>query len=311
MNNFSSSGAAVVLLALLLSNVNCVLSGNNNFMSTSIGGPDRLLERFLQPNSNVTILNEGEVYTINEKFDGISFFGRNTSMVIESGAEIVAPENWAGIRLVTNSTLKMMGGSVQGWYGKPAVELHNGQSSDDTASYAEINDGSIVGGHSFDGEGEGGGDAFYIHGFGTKAKIFGGEFFGGIGKDGGIDGLSIKVHNFAETHIYSGTFKGEMEVSTDSTISFYGCFLQKNGATITGRFVDETELNVVVKTKNDGKVLLISVSEQECETAPSMSPTNFPTISPQPTPQISYGKRSYLGKPTLLLTFLVGLLVRG
>lgn len=296
MSNFFFPSAA--MLALLLFSIQHV-SGDN--LLSSIGGP---VERLLQLNSNVTILDEGKIYIINEKFDGKAFFGRNVSMVLESGAEIIAPEDWAAIRVVTASTFKMLGGSVQGWYGKPAVQLHNGQSSDDTASFAEIYDGSIVG-----GQGEGGGVALDIHGFGTQAKIYGGEFFGGIGEDGVIDGLSINVQNFAQAHIYSGTFRGDMEIGTGSTISFYGCFLQ-DGTKITGRFVDETELNIAVKTKNGGKLLLIASSEQECDTAPSMSPTNFPTVSPQPTPKINDGERKRTAVVLLLTLLMSGILFR-
>lgn len=290
---------AAAVLALLLFSIQHHVSGDN--LLSSIGGP---VERLLQPNSNVIILDEGETYTINEKFDGKAFFGRNASIVLESGGEIIAPEDWAGIRLVTSSAFKMLGGSVQGWYGKPAVQLHNGQSSDDTASFAEIYDGKIVG-----GQGEGGGIALDIHGFGTHAKIYGGKFVGGMGQDGAIDGLSINVQNFAEAHIYSGTFRGDMEIGTGSTLAFYGCFLQ-DGTKITGRFVDETELNIVVKTKNGGKLLLFASSEQECDTAPSMSPTNFPTISPQPTSRISGGEIKRTSVVLLLTLLISGILHR-
>jgi len=299
-----SSSTVAVALTLLLSirSVSSVLNGDNDFTFTDT------TQRFLQPNSNVTILSDGAVDTINEKFDGESFYVRNATLILENGGEILATEDWPGIRLVTSSTLKMTGGSVQGRHDKPAVELHNGQSSNDTASFAEIYGGSIVGGQSSDGVG---GDAFYVHGFGTEAKIFAGQFIGGIGQDGGIDGLSINVQNFASVHIHSGTILGEIEIDTGSNIAFYGCFL-RSGATISGEFVDGTELNVVVKTKNGGTVSLIAVPEQECETQPSMQPTSFPTISPQPTPQISIGRRKkqsllLLAALTLLAIILPGL----
>lgn len=289
----SPSAAAAALTTLLListvQSVSSVLSGDND------------LHRLLQPNSNVTILNDGAVHTINEKFDGKSFYVRNTTLILEDGGEILATENWPGIRLITSSTLNMTGGRVASLCNSntctPAVELHNGQSSDDTASFAVIYGGSLVGGLSSDGVG---GDGFYVHGFGTQATVFGGQFVGGH--------LSINVQNFASVHIHSGNFQGEMEVGTGSNIAFYGCFLQ-NGATIIGEFVDGTELNVIVKTKNDGKVSLIAVSEQECETQPSMQPTSFPTISPRPTPVISYGERNSLllslVTSSILLTFLL------
>mmetsp|Transcript_23272 Transcript_23272/g.35679 ORF Transcript_23272/g.35679 Transcript_23272/m.35679 type:complete len:305 (-) Transcript_23272:113-1027(-) len=293
----TSSAAAAVLTLLLLSvrSVSSVLVDDNN---------DFTLERSLQLNSNVTILNDGAVHAINEKFYRKSFHVRNTTLILENGGEIVAAEDWPGIRLVTSSTFNMKnGGIVQGWQDTPAVELHNGQSSDDTASFADIYGGAIIGGKSVDGVG---GDAFYVHGFGTKANIFGGLFMGGIGQDDNMEGLSIIVQNFASVHIYSGSFQGEMEVGKGSNIIFYGCFLQY-GATITGEFVDGTQLDVVVKTKNDGKVSLIAVSEQVCDTQPSMQPTGFPTISPRPTPAVSYGKmmRPSLVSASILLTVLL------
>lgn len=73
-----------------------------------------------------------------------------------------------------------------------------------------------------------------------------------------------------------------MEVGDSSTIAFYGCFM-KNGTKVTGMFVDETNLEINVRSRNGGRVNLVSVAEQECDTAPSMSPTNFPTMSSQPT----------------------------
>lgn len=296
----SSSAAALTLTLVLLSarTVSPGFIGDNDFKFTKSS------HRFLQPNSDLTILIDGAVHTINEKYVGQSFYVRSTALILEIGGEILAAEDWPGIRLVTSSNFNMKGGTVQGWQDKPAVELHNGQSSDDTASFAEIYGGSITGGTSSDGVG---GDAFYVHGFGTQAKILGGQFIGGTGQEDKMDGFSITVQNFASVHIYSGMFQGEMEVGTGSTIAFYGCFLQ-NGSSITGSFVDGSELDVVITTKNDGKVSLIAVSEQECETQPSMQPTSFPTVSPRPTPSVSNGE---MITPTLafLSSFLTILLI--
>ena len=298
-----SSTAIKISFALLLLSV-----GVGSVSSMEIGD-NVLTQRLLQLNSNVIILNDGSVYTINGQFNDKSFHVRGTKMIIENGAEISATENWPAIRLVTSSTLNMTGGSVQGWQDEPAVELHNGQSSDETASFAEIYDGSIIGGRSSEGAG---GDALYVHGFGTNAKIFGGNFVGGIGEDDEIDGLSLSVQNFASVEIHSGDFQGEIEVGTGSNIVFYGCFLQR-GSTIIGSFVDGIELDVVVKPKNGGTVSLIAVSEQECDTQPSMQPTGFPTISPRPTqPQISYGeimaRPTLVSLSTLLAVLLIGLI---
>lgn len=294
-----SAAAAVATLTLLPLHASARtdsagLVDENDFTSTNT------IDRFLQINSDVTILNDGAIHTINEKYDK-SFYVRNTTLTLENEGEIIAAADWPGIRLVTSSTFNMRGGTVQGREDKPAVELHNGQSSDDTASLAKIYGGSIVGGNSSDGLG---GDAFYVHGFGTQADIYGGNFIGGIGQEDNMDGLSITVQNFASVNIYSGRFQGEMEVGTGSSIAFYGCFLQR-GASITGEFVDGSELDVVVKTKNDGKVSLIAVSEQECETQPSMQPTGFPTISPRPTPVVSYG---VMMRPSLVMSTLLVIL---
>ena len=181
------------------------------------------------------------------------------------------------------------GGSVTGslattdsnFNGGEAIEMYNGQSSPDTASVGYFYDGiSVVGGDAPNGVG---GNALHTHGFGTEAFIYGGTFSGGKGSNGD-DGLSINVLNSATVHIYSGSFTGDMEVGDSSTIALYGCFMRNDTTnTISGTFADESFLEVNVRERNGGSVDLISVSEQECETAPSMAPTNSPTTSPQPT----------------------------
>lgn len=122
---------------------------------------------------------------------------------------------------------------------------------------------------------------YEVHGFGTEAFLYGGNFRGGKGSNND-NGLSINVLLGGAVHIHSGTFDGDIEVGDSSTIAFYGCFLQ-NGTIVSGEFADETTLSVNVRSRNGGEIVLVSVAEQECETAPSMSPTNFPTLSPQPT----------------------------
>ena len=119
-----------------------------------------------------------------------------------------------------------------------------------------------------------------VNGFGTEAFLYGGNFIGGTGiRD---NGLSLYVLNSATAHVRSGSFEGDMKVERSGTIIFYGCFRQ-DGARVTGVFADETELDVIVRTYYGGQVVLIPLAEQECETAPSTSPTNFPTISSRPT----------------------------
>ena len=106
--------------------------------------------------------------------------------------------------------------------------------------------------------------------------------------DDGIGGLSVSASNGATVHVHSGTFGGDMEVGDGGTIAFYGCFL-KNGTTsmiVRGTFVDETtvvEIGIRSTGDDGGTVSLVSVSEQECDTAPSSSPTDFPTGSYRPT----------------------------
>lgn len=83
-------------------------------------------------------------------------------------------------------------------------------------------------------------------------------------------------------HVRGGVFEGDMRIERRAKIAFYGCF-KKEGTRVTGVFVDESELDVRIRTYYGGEVLLIPLAEQECDIAPSSSPTNFPTLSPQPT----------------------------
>ena len=72
-----------------------------------------------------------------------------------------------------------------------------------------------------------------------------------------------------------------MKVERRGVIAFYGCF-KRNGTQVIGIFEDESELDVTIRTYYGGEVLLIPLAEQECDTAPSTAPTNFPTTSPAP-----------------------------
>lgn len=243
--------------------------------------------------SNVTVFNTGETITIiNEDTsfkDETLVLTEETTLVLEEGGYISAPTNtdWPAIRLTIGSTFKGTGGYVNGSYATPnyelgeggeAIHLLNGQSSADTASYAEFYDGVyVIGGDAPDGIG---GNALHVHGIGTEAVIYGGSFVGGKGLEG--DGLSIWVLNSGKVHVRGGSFLGEVKVEGDAMMFLYGCF-EKNGTSVTGMFADEKELDIVVRTRSGGEVVLVSVSEQQCDTAPSTSPTNFPTISPQPT----------------------------
>ncbi len=75
-----------------------------------------------------------------------------------------------------------------------------------------------------------------------------------------------------------------MEVGDGGTIALYGCFRANDTSSIvSGIFVDDTYLESEIKSIDGGTISLISVSEQECDTAPSTSPTDSPTISSPPT----------------------------
>ena len=202
--------------------------------------------------------------------------------------------SWPAIRLSINSRFNGTGGSVNGSFaegnyeegGGDAIHINNGQSSPDTASHAEFYDGiTVSGGAAPSGVG---GNALLVNGFGTEATLFGGNFFGGAGAKG--NGLSIYVFNSAMVHIHGGIFKGEMKAERNGAINFYGCFM-RNATRVTGLFADETKLDIDVRTNYGGEVILIPVSEQECDTAPSVEPTAFPTLSPRPTIPRSKGER--------------------
>lgn len=276
----------------------------------------------------MTIYNDGDTHVINNEASsfkhGTIIVTDNTTLRMEANGYIEAPENgyksdtdWPAVRLSIGSILNATGGSVTGSLatrddtdGGEAIEIYNGQSSPETASYAHFYDGiNVIGG---DAQANGaGGSAIHVHGFGTSVFIYGGNFQGGKGSDGD-DGLSIYALNGGDVHIYSGSFQGEMEVGDSSMIAFYGCFV-KNDTKVTGVFVDETNLEVNVMTRNGGKVLFISVSDQECETAPSSAPTNVPTLSPQPTVPRSNGGSKNGGSYAFITVaaFILGHLMAG
>jgi len=247
--------------------------------------------------SDMTVYNNGGNFIISNQATSLTdesiVLTKNTTLTLEQGGYIAAPLNtdWPAIRISISSTFIGNGGYVTGSYADPsliegehvdggeAIHLNNGQSSPKTASHAEFYDGiQVIGGDAPSGFG---GNAFHANGFGTTAIIYGGTFIGGEGSTG-EQGLSIYVLNSAIVHIRAGTFEGDMRVERRGQVRFYGCFM-KNGARVTGRFADDSELDVTVRTYYGGEVILIPVSEQECETAPSASPTNTPTISSQPT----------------------------
>ncbi|KAL7552072.1 hypothetical protein ACHAWF_015324, partial [Thalassiosira exigua] len=246
--------------------------------------------------SDVTVLNDGRTHVIDNDasslLDESIILTRNTTLSIEKGGYIQAPFNtdWPAIRASIASTVVGKGGYVNGSYADPAflegdcenggdaIHINNGQNGPETASKARFHSGvHVIGGDAPEGLG---GDALRVNGFATEVFIEGGHFAGGTGTRG--DGLSLYVLNSAKVHIRSGTFTGEMKVERRGAVIFYGCF-SKDGTRVTGLFSDDTELDVTVRTFYGGEVILVPVSEQICETAPSTAPTNFPTVSHQPT----------------------------
>lgn len=266
--------------------------------------------------SDITIYRDGKIHVIN---NGATSFRdesivvtKNTTLELDQGGFIEAPLNtdWPAIRISISSRFIGRGGHVNGSYantsflegdyenGGEAIHVNNGQSSPETASYAEFYDGiRVMGGDAPAGVG---GNALHVNGFGTTVVIQGGTFRGGKGSNDD-DGLSIHVLNSANVHVRGGTFLGDMKVERYGQVRFYGCF-RKDGTKVTGVFADDSELDITVRAYLGGEVVLIPISEQECETAPSVSPTNFPTLSSQPSvPQPNYGYKTRVSYGLILV----------
>ena len=254
--------------------------------------------------SYITVYNDGGTYTIDDNSHGEEVFvlSGGTNLLIKSGGVISAPSEseWPAIRLSVGSTLNSTGGTITGSTGKGggvAIQLNNGQSTSETAGYAEFYEGvKVVGGDATDGTG---GDAFVVNGFGTKAIIHGGEFIGGIGTLS--DGYSLKVLNSATVHLHGGAFEGDMMVEGNGMILLHGCFLMKNGTQVIGTFGDDTELDVNIKRDGGGSIDFMSVPEQECDTAPSVAPTSFPTLSPKPTVVQTNNEGRMIASPVVIV----------
>ena len=273
--------------------------------------------------SDITQYNDGAVYTIDNEgasfTDESLVITRGTTLVLDAGGYVEAPLNtdWPALRCVLffaaclacllpgvtcqvnhprsprfsiSSKFVGNGGSVLGSYadtsyvegdyenGGDAIHLNNGQSGPDTGSTGEFRSGiNVMGGNAPGGVG---GDALSVNGFGSEASIFGGNFVGGTGLKG--DGLSLNVLNGGIAHVRGGTFGGDMVARSGGTILLYGCFKQ-DGDVYRGVFEDETELVLTARTASGGEVIPVAIAEVECEDAPSMEPTNYPTVSPRPT----------------------------
>ncbi|KAL7510155.1 hypothetical protein ACHAXN_007239 [Cyclotella atomus] len=247
--------------------------------------------------SNITLYNDGSTHIIqdNSHSEEVFVVTDKTTLELQEGGVISAPSNseWPAIRLSIGSVLNATGGSVTGSTGVvdggTAIQLNNGQSSSATAGYAQFYDGvQVVGGDASSGIG---GDALIVNGFGTEAILYGGEFVGGSGTES--DGNSIRVLNSATVQIHGGSFTGDMMVDGNGLIALHGCF-SFNGTQIVGIFADDSEFNVNIKSESGGSIDFVSVPEQECETAPSVAPTSFPTVSSRPTVQTSSGDSSVI-----------------
>ena len=248
--------------------------------------------------SNITVFNDGNQYTIDKNdihyAQGESLIITDkTKLTLNNGA-ITAPQNsaWPAIRLSVGSSLIASSGIVQGSdcnddfdSGGEGIQVNNGQSSPETAGYAEFYEGIKVMG----GKGLIGGDALIVNGFGTETVIYGGEFVGGSGEDEDLNGFSVRVINSATVHIHGGMFVGDVSVEGNGIVALHGCFSVKNKRQVTGLFGDDTEVNITIDA-NGGSIDFVTVPEQECDTAPSVAPTIFPTVSPQPTVQRNEGK---------------------
>lgn len=258
--------------------------------------------------SNVTVYNDGGTYTIDDSSHGGEVFviTQKTKLIIKEGGDVTAPSNsdWPAIRLSVGSSLNATGGTITGSKaanGGEAVQLNNGQSSTDTAGYAEFYDGvKIVGGDAIDGVG---GDSLVVNGFGTEAIIFGGNFISGSGAV--ADGDSVRVLNSAVAHIHGGTFNGDMVVEENGLIVLHGCFLIKNGTQVNGIFADESELTVDIKSDRGGTIDFSVPEQLECDTAPSVAPTSFPTLSPQPTVVQRNGDRKFAASAIVAILNLI------
>ena len=240
--------------------------------------------------SNITVFSDGGMYFVNNDFsyaDGESLVFTDKTTLRLSGGSVVAPDNsvWPAVRLSMGSIINATAGMIRGSNvgedideGGDGIQLNNGQSSTETAGYGEFYDGTMILG----GKGRIGGDALVVNGFGTKAVIYGGEFSGGPGIRAELNGYSIRVINSAAVHIHGGTFTGDIKVEGNGLVYLYGCFTQDD-TTVSGLFSGDIEGTMII----DGDVMFMPAADQECETLPSVSPTNFPTSSPRPTPPIS------------------------
>jgi hypothetical protein len=235
--------------------------------------------------SNITVYNDGGKYIVDENVsfaDGESLVITDKTSLILNGGSVVAPTNseWPAIRLSVGSKINGTAGYVKGSDvddnfngGGEAIQLNNGQSSSATAGFGEFYELKVVGGN-----GRIGGDSLVVNGFGTEAIIYGGEFIGGTGNSPDLNGYSIRVINSATVHIHGGTFIGDIKVEGNGIVYLYGCFRQ-NDTEVSGLFAGDVETNITI----DGDVEFMPVSEQECDTIPSVAPTSFPTVSPPPT----------------------------
>ena len=253
--------------------------------------------------------------------DEILVLAKDTHFTVENGGRIVAPDNyggihgWPAVRVNAATFIGGSGGSVDGskaggtWYNKDGslataryteggdgIHLNNGGSTTATAARGEFYDGFVLRGGGAWEEGGRGGSALFVNEIGTEAHVYGGAFEGGEGRKS--DGKSLEVSNRASVYLHSGSFDGQVKVVNGALLTLYGCFQwDENRRRIYGSFVDGTELKggLDMNVRTGGRVDLVSVSEQVCDVAPSTEPTQFPTVSPQPTVPRSGGAKAAVG----------------
>ena len=127
--------------------------------------------------SNRTIYNDGDVYIISDdasSFDHETVIVTDNSTLLMQGGYIIAPANsegWPAVRLSIGGVINGTGGTITGSVGTgdddggEAIEMFNGQSSPDTASFGYFWEGIEVFGGDAPNGGVGGtalhGEYFY------------------------------------------------------------------------------------------------------------------------------------------------------
>ena len=125
-----------------------------------IGGDDELSS---SSSSSVVVIEEEE-----ERYDSIIVTDKTTLIMQGAGSVVTAPDEsngWPAMRLSNGGVFKGTDGTITGSFGENgghAVEMYNGQSTPETASFGYYFEGmTIVGGGATYGGGGVGGNALY------------------------------------------------------------------------------------------------------------------------------------------------------